>query len=192
MGGVQVHCWYQAWIRCLKATLAGCLYQVEKLGMGTAWEADKHSPCFVRAVTEFKTAVWMGKRWEGGLQGGAAKVYNGDNLVDAGAGSQSIAVRAELCFPPRRRPRAAAGYRAAPGERVAVHEFGLSRQVSMGLSIAGLDEGSEYVPVFCADGSPRDARGCCTTRTKRCCGWRCGTSSKHSACFASTSLRRSG
>jgi hypothetical protein len=44
-------------------------------------------------------------------------------------------------------------YQAESGERVAVHEFGLSRKVSMGLAIAGLEEGSEFVPVFCPDGS---------------------------------------
>ena len=124
-------------------------------GMGTAWEADKHSPCFVRAVTEFKDCSVDGEEGgEGGLQGVLPKfttvtislmpVLMVRNLLPCELSFAFLLAGDHAPMP---------GYRAAPGERVAVHEFGLSRQVSMGLSIAGLDEGSEYVPVFCADGS---------------------------------------
>jgi len=41
------------------------------------------------------------------------------------------------------------GYQAASGQLLAVHDFGLSRKVSIGLAIAGLEEASEFVPVFC-------------------------------------------
>ena len=40
-------------------------------------------------------------------------------------------------------------YHAASGQLLAVHDFGLSRKVSIGLAIAGLEEASEFVPVFC-------------------------------------------
>ena len=44
-------------------------------------------------------------------------------------------------------------YQVASGGLLAVHAFALSRKVSMGLAVAGLEEGSEFVPVFCPDGT---------------------------------------
>ena len=44
-------------------------------------------------------------------------------------------------------------YQVASGGLLAVHAFALSRKVSMGLAVAGLEEASEFVPVFCPDGT---------------------------------------
>ena len=42
---------------------------------------------------------------------------------------------------------------AASGSHVHIHHIDLSRKVSMGLALEGLDAGSEFVPIFCPDGS---------------------------------------
>ncbi|KAJ1491805.1 hypothetical protein T484DRAFT_1773582 [Baffinella frigidus] len=43
-------------------------------------------------------------------------------------------------------------YEAQSGEEVPIHEFGLEEKVSVGFSLPGLEESSEFVPIFCPEG----------------------------------------